>query len=95
MRGLYLWVDSATIPPPADPNEFRDHQLVGLSVVTVEGEPVGSIARIDHGPGAELLVVRKQDGTTSLVPFVRAIVPTVDIPGGRVVIDPPSGLLEL
>ena len=95
MRGLLLWVDAATIPAPADPDEYHDHQLVGLSVVTVGGEAVGSVARIDHGPGADLLVVRKEDGTTALVPFVRAIVPTVDVPGGRIVIDPPGGLLEL
>jgi 16S rRNA processing protein RimM len=95
LRGLLLWVDAATIAPPADPDEFHDHQLVGLSVITVAGEPVGSVARIDHGPGSDMLVVRKEDGTNSLVPFVRAIVPTVDVSGGRVVIDPPDGLLEL
>jgi 16S rRNA processing protein RimM len=95
MRGLLLWVDSATIPAPEDPDEFYDHQLVGLSVVTVSGDAVGSLARIDHGPGSDMLVVRKTDGTTALVPFVRPIVPTVDIAGGRIVIDPPDGLLEL
>lgn len=95
MRGQLLWVDAASIPPPADPEEFHDHQLVGLSVVTVGGEAVGSVAGIDHGPGSDLLVVRKNDGSRSLVPFVRAIVPTVDVAGGRVVIDPPGGLLEL
>jgi 16S rRNA processing protein RimM len=95
MRGLLLWVDSESIAPPEDPDEFHDHQLVGLTVATVSGEVVGSVARIDHGLGSDLLVVRKNDGATSLVPFVRAIVPTVDIGGGRVVIDPPDGLLEL
>lgn len=95
MRGLLLWVDSAGIAPPDDPDEFHDHQLVGLTVATVSGETVGSVARIDHGPGADLLVVRREDGSTALVPFVRAIVPTVDIAGGKVVIDPPGGLLEL
>jgi 16S rRNA processing protein RimM len=95
MRGQLLWVDSATIAPPADPDEYHDHQLIGLSVVTVGGEPVGSVSRIDHGPGADLLVVRKEDGTTALIPFVRAIVPTVDVAGGRIMIDPPGGLLEL
>lgn len=95
MRGLLLWVDSAAIAAPDDPDEYHDHQLVGLSVATVLGEPVGSVARIDHGPGADLLVVRKEDGSTALIPFVRAIVPTVDLAGGRVVIDPPGGLLEL
>jgi len=95
MRGLLLWVDSTGIAPPADPDEFHDHQLVGLAVATVSGEPVGSVARIDHSPGSDLLVVRREDGSTALVPFVRALVPTVDIAGGKVLIDPPGGLLEL
>lgn len=95
MRGLLLWVDSADIAGPDDPDEFHDHDLVGLAVVTVGGEEVGSVARIDHGPGSDMLVVRREDGTAALVPFVRAIVPTVDVAGGRVVIDPPGGLLDL
>jgi 16S rRNA processing protein RimM len=95
LRGLYLWVDSAGIAAPADPDEFHDHQLVGLDVVTVAGDKVGVVDRIDHAPASDMLVVRKEDRTTALVPFVRAIVPTVDVAGGRVVIDPPGGLLDL
>ena len=95
MRDVLLWVDSAVIAAPADPDEFHDHQLVGLDVVTTDGEKVGVVARIDHAPASDMLVVRKEDGTTGLVPFVRAIVPTVDVAGGRVVIDPPGGLLDL
>jgi 16S rRNA processing protein RimM len=95
MRGLLLWVDSADIAAPEDPDEFHDHQLVGLDVVTTGGEKVGVVARIDHAPASDMLVVRKEDRTTALVPFVRAIVPTVDVAGGRVVIDPPGGLLDL
>ena len=48
-----------------------------------------------HGPGGELLVVRRPDLPDALVPFVRAIVPTVDLAGGRVVLTPPDGLLDL
>ncbi|NUT35155.1 MAG: ribosome maturation factor RimM [Hamadaea sp.] len=95
LRGLLLWVDSAGIGAPEDPDEFHDHQLVGLDVVTTAGEKVGVVARIDHAPASDLLVVRKEDRTTALVPFVRSIVPTVDVAGGRVVIDPPDGLLDL
>lgn len=95
MRGLLLWVDSGDIAAPDDPDEFHDHQLVGLDVVTTAGDKVGVVARIDHAPASDLLVVRKDDRTTALVPFVRAIVPTVDVAGGRVVIDPPDGLLDL
>jgi 16S rRNA processing protein RimM len=95
LRGLLLWADSASVAAPEDPDEFHDHQLIGLAVVTVEGEQVGTVARIDHGPGSDMLIVRKPDGANTLVPFVSAIVPAVDVAGGRIVIDPPGGLLDL
>ena len=47
-----------------------------------------------HGPGGELLVLVRPEGRDALVPFVRAIVPTVDLAGGRVVLTPPEGLLD-
>jgi 16S rRNA processing protein RimM len=95
LRGVALWVDSAQVPPPEDPDEFNDHQLVGLSAVTLAGETVGRIARIDHAPASDLLVLSRPDGKTALVPFVKAIVPEVDLAGGRVIVDPPEGLFDL
>jgi len=95
LRGVLLCVDSADVAPPADPDEFLDHQLVGLSVVTPAGEPLGEVAAIDHAPASDLLVLRRPAGGTALVPFVKAIVPEVDLAAGRVVVDPPEGLLEL
>ncbi|UWP87368.1 ribosome maturation factor RimM [Dactylosporangium fulvum] len=95
MRGVLLCVDSADIPPSDDPDEFNDHELVGLSVVDADGERVGELVRIDHAPAHDLLVVRLTDGRTGLVPFVREIVPQVDVPGGRIVITPPEGLFDL
>jgi 16S rRNA processing protein RimM len=95
LRGVLLQVDSAQVAPPTDPEEFHDHQLVGLAVVTPDGERVGEVARIDHAPAADLLVVERADGRTALVPFVAAMVPEVDIEAGRIVIDPPPGLLDL
>jgi 16S rRNA processing protein RimM len=56
---------------------------------------VGTVREVVHGPGGELLVLARPDLPDALVPFVRAIVPTVDVPGGRVVLTPPPGLLEL
>ncbi len=95
LRGTLLAVDSADVAPPEDPEEFHDHQLVGLAVVTPEGERLGEVARIDHAPASDLLVLRRPEGRTALIPFVKAIVPEVDLAGGRVVVDPPSGLLDL
>ena len=59
------------------------------------GERIGEIVRVDHGPGADMLIVARPDGRQTLVPFVTAIVPTVDLGAGRVVITPPDGLLDL
>ncbi|SCL51687.1 16S rRNA processing protein RimM [Micromonospora citrea] len=95
LRGTLLAVDSADVAPPEDPEEFHDHQLVGLAVVTPAGERLGEVARIDHAPASDLLVLRRPEGRTALIPFVKAIVPEVDLAGGRVVVDPPAGLLDL
>jgi len=48
---------------------------------------------IEHLPAHDMLVIREPSGTRTLVPFVRAIVPVVDVVGGRIVLDPPGGLL--
>jgi 16S rRNA processing protein RimM len=95
LRGVLLRVDSEVVAAPDDPDEFLDHQLVGLAVVTPAGEELGTVARIDHAPAADLLVVERPAAGTALVPFVKAIVPEVDLAGGRVVVDPPPGLLDL
>jgi 16S rRNA processing protein RimM len=95
LRGVLLCVDSAEIAPPDDPDEFNDHQLVGLAVVSVDGETLGEVVRIDHAPASDLIVMRREGGPDALIPFVRQIVPTVDVAGGRVVVDLPDGLLDL
>ncbi|HEY1485311.1 MAG TPA: ribosome maturation factor RimM [Micromonosporaceae bacterium] len=95
LRGVKLLVDASDVKPSDDPDEFHDFELVGLSVTLENGENVGEIIRINHGPGADLLIVKRPDGRQTLIPFVKAIVPSVDVAGGRVVITPPEGLLEL
>jgi 16S rRNA processing protein RimM len=95
LRGSRLLVDPAALPPPDDPDEFHVHQLEGLPVELVDGTAVGTVREIVHGPGGELLVLARPELPDALVPFVRAIVPTVDVAGGKVVIDPPEGLLDL
>ncbi|WP_436537281.1 ribosome maturation factor RimM [Actinoplanes sp. HUAS TT8] len=95
MRGVYLQVDSAELTPPDDPDEFHDHQLVGLRVETVDGVVLGTVQRIDHAPSSDLIVLAKSGGGTALIPFVTAMVPTVDLAGERVIVDLPEGLLDL
>ncbi|GAB2835874.1 ribosome maturation factor RimM [Microbacterium insulae] len=94
-----LWVDQDTAADPTEDDAWFDHQLVGLAVVR-DGETVGRVVRVDHMPAQDLLIVRTTGEDASgearevLVPFVKAIVPEVDVPGGRVVVTPPAGLFE-
>lgn len=92
LRGTMLVIDSDEVTPSDDPDEFHDHQLIGLTVVTVSDEAVGEVTDVLHH-GQDLLVVRRSGQDDALIPFVRALVPEVDLEGGRLVVDPPEGLL--
>ncbi|GEL17765.1 ribosome maturation factor RimM [Pseudonocardia asaccharolytica] len=94
LRGTQLLIDSAELPPTGDPDEFHVHQLEGLRAELVDGAVVGIVREVVHGPGGELLVLARPELPDALVPFVRAIVPTVDLDGGRIVLTPPEGLLD-
>ena len=94
LRGTLFLVDSADLPPIEDPDEFYDHQLEGLRVVTTSGTVVGPVSEVLHTAAGELLSVRTEDGEV-LVPFVSAIVTSVSLADQTIVIDPPEGLLEL
>lgn len=95
LRGVRLLVDAEEIALSDDPDEFHDFQLVGLAVELTTGEKIGEVSRVNHGPGADMLIVARPDGRQTLIPFVKAIVPDVDVAGGRIVITPPEGLLDL
>jgi 16S rRNA processing protein RimM len=94
LRNTTLQIDARTLPPSEDPDEFHDSELVGLVAELVDGTAVGSIAEVLHLPGGDVLVVRSPEREV-LVPFVRDMVPVVDVPGGRVVLTPPQGLMDL
>jgi 16S rRNA processing protein RimM len=93
LTGSWLSIDSSQLPETSDPDEFRDHDLIGLAVLTADGATAGVVADVLHY-GQDLLVVRRDEGQEFLVPFVKAIVPEVDLATGRLVIDPPPGLLD-
>lgn len=95
LRGTLFLIDAAALPPIEDPDEFYDHQLEGLAVTTVDGAEVGTVAEVLHTAAGELLSVKRADGAEVLVPFVSAIVVSVSLSEGAVVIDPPDGLLDL
>lgn len=86
-----LWIDQPT-DEPDEPDAWYDYQLVGLRALR-DGVEVGTIARVEHLPAQDLLVVRAGDRDV-LVPFVSAIVPLVDVASGTVTLTPPAGLFE-
>ncbi|MFT3662780.1 MAG: ribosome maturation factor RimM [Gordonia sp. (in: high G+C Gram-positive bacteria)] len=92
MRGTLFLIDAADVDSGDDPDEFYDHELIGLPVATVDDEPVGEVSDVLHLPGGELLAVKTPAGREVLIPFVAEIVPTVSRDG--IVVDPPEGLLD-
>jgi 16S rRNA processing protein RimM len=80
---------------PDDPDEFYDHQLIGLRAELADGSPLGDVVDVVHLPSQDLLSIIRSASREVLVPFVTEFVPTIDVPGGRVVVTPPPGLLEL
>ena len=94
LRNTLLLVPMADLPEIEDPDSFYDHQLVGLTVRLPDDTVVGEVIAVRH-EAQDLLVVGRPDADEALIPFVSAIVPTVDLAGGFLVVDPPEGLLEL
>ncbi|WP_235737594.1 ribosome maturation factor RimM [Nocardioides alcanivorans] len=92
-RGTVLHATIATDETPDDPEEFYDHQLIGLTVHDLDGAELGTVASLVHGGAQDLLVVRTPEGREALVPFVQALVPEVDLDAGRVVVADRPGLV--
>lgn len=90
LRGVVL------LAPPSDDESdaWYPAELTGLVAQDPAGRRLGTIAAVRHFPAQDVLVLRSDSGTESLVPFVAAIVTEVDLDAGRVVIDAPPGLLE-
>jgi 16S rRNA processing protein RimM len=87
-----LWIDQDDDADSGEEDAWFDHQLVGLKVLR-DGEQVGTISRLEHLPAQDLLIVKTPSGEV-MVPFVKAIVPTVDVKAGIVTVTPPTGLFE-
>lgn len=93
VRDVVLHVEVPAAATPDDPEEFYDHQLVGLAAQDVDGTPLGEVTGLVHG-AQDLLVVRTPEGRDALVPFVAELVPEVDLAGGRVVVADRPGLVR-
>jgi 16S rRNA processing protein RimM len=94
LRGVRLFVDRDRLPDPSD-DEFYHADLIGLLVLDTGGAELGRIkAVLNHGASDILEVTMPGQSGVVLIPFTRAIVPTVDLSRGCVIVDPPEGLLE-
>lgn len=89
LTGTRLYVERDRLPPPADPEEYYLADLIGLPAETEAGEPLGTVRAVEDHGGGPFLVVADAAGRERLLPFTRAVVPVVDLAGGRLVVAPP------
>jgi 16S rRNA processing protein RimM len=92
LRGIELLVEADDAP--TDDESWYRHELIGLRAERVGDHTLlGTVIDLEQLPAQDLLVLREPDGAVSRIPFVRQIVPVVDVAAGRVLLDPPGGLL--
>ncbi|AWN39343.1 ribosome maturation factor RimM [Methylobacterium durans] len=88
-----LYVPRRTLGQAEDEDEFFTADLVGLSVVDTDGKKLGNVVSVPNYGGGDLLEIRPEaGGPTALLPFTKAFVPGLDLPGGRITVDPPDDL---
>jgi 16S rRNA processing protein RimM len=88
LRGRELYIPRAALPEPGE-DEFYYTDLIGLAAVDPQGRPLGKVSAVaNHGAG-DVIEIARPDGPSLLVPFTRAVVPQVDLAGGRIVVAPP------
>ncbi len=92
LRGTRLFAPRARLPGLPD-DEYYHADLIGLLAVDTGGAPLGRVTAIHSHGAADLLELQAADRPdTVLLPFTLAVVPTVDLSAGRLVVDPPEGL---
>jgi 16S rRNA processing protein RimM len=92
-RGLRLYLPRAALPPTED-DEYYHADLLGLEAVLTDGTSVGTVRAVHDFGAGDTLEIARPEGPPVVVPFTRAVVPSVDLAAGRLVVDPPPGLLD-
>jgi 16S rRNA processing protein RimM len=93
LTGVEIYARREQLPPPAA-DEFYYDDLVGLEAVTRAGEPLGRVASLMNYGAGDILEIAPEDGREAfLLPFTRAVAPTIDFEAGRIVIEPPQEVL--
>jgi len=88
LNGIELYVAREKLPA-TDEGEYYHADLIGLAAVTTNDEPLGRVVAIHNFGAGDIIEIAPASGPTMLLPFTNAVVPTVDIPGGRIAIDLP------
>ncbi|CAM5715192.1 ribosome maturation factor RimM [Streptomyces coeruleorubidus] len=94
LRNTLLIADVDPEELPEGEDEYYDHQLIDLDVVTADGTEVGRITEISHLPTQDLFIVERPDGSEVMIPFVEEIVAEIDLEEQKAVITPPPGLID-
>ena len=94
LAGGRLVVDE-TDKAPLSEGQYREREVVGSEVLTIEGRRVGLVTGVMRTGGTDLLVLEGIDGREKLIPFADAICTEVDLAAKRITVDPPDGLLDL
>jgi 16S rRNA processing protein RimM len=89
LNGIELYVPREKLPD-TDDDEYYHADLIGLAAVTAADEPLGRVVAIHNFGAGDIIEIAPPAGATMLLPFTNAVVPTVDIAGGRVVIELPQ-----
>jgi 16S rRNA processing protein RimM len=93
LRGLRLYVPRSALPHP-EAEEYYHADLIGLEAVLSDGTPVGRVRAVHDFGAGDTLELARISAPPIMVPFTRAIVPIVELAEGRLVLDPPPGLLD-
>jgi 16S rRNA processing protein RimM len=89
LRGVRLYVPRAALPEP-EAEEFYRADLIGLAVEDPQGRPLGRVVAVENYGAGDYLEIARPDGEPLLISFTKAVVPLIDLAGGRVVVDPPE-----
>jgi 16S rRNA processing protein RimM len=89
LNGIELYIAREKLPG-TDEDEYYHADLIGLAAVNAAGEPLGRVIAIHNFGAGDIIEIAPPSGSTLLLPFTNAVVPTVDLAGGRVVIELPK-----
>jgi 16S rRNA processing protein RimM len=89
LNGLELYI-AREILPATEEDEYYHADLIGLAAVTTANEPLGRVIAIHNYGAGDIIEIAPPHGATMLLPFTHSVVPSVDLAGGRVVIEPPA-----